>query len=88
MFRRKNSGLPTTGSLHGVDGSGKAVHMDAPLWRAWKNADGYIKGTYIFLVLSVMLMIFGYRQLRYRNCKRARLVSRRCFLYSVLTLDT
>jgi hypothetical protein len=67
MFRRKNSGLPTTGSLHGVDGSGKAVHMDAPLWRAWKNADGYIKGTYIFLVLSIMLMIFGYRQLRYHN---------------------
>jgi hypothetical protein len=85
MFRRKNSGLPTTGSLHGVDGSGKAVHMDAPLWRAWKNADGYIKGTYIFLVLSIMLMIFGYRQLRYHNCKRARLVSRRCFLYSLLT---
>lgn len=68
MFRRKKSGaLPMTGSQHGPDGSGRKIHMDAPLWRAWKNADGYIKGSYIFLVFSILLMIFGYRQLRYHN---------------------
>jgi hypothetical protein len=66
-FFRKDKGLPMQGSKHGLDGSGRAIHMDAPLWRAWKNSNGYIKGSYILLVVSFVLMFSGYRYIRHNN---------------------
>jgi hypothetical protein len=69
MFR-KDKGLPLAGSQHGPDGSGRGIHMDAPLWRAWKNANGYIKGSYIFLTISFALIFSGYRCIRHHNGKR------------------
>jgi hypothetical protein len=85
MFRRKNSGsLPTTsmpsptgsgtgGVLprrqSGADGSGKGIHMDAPIVKSWKQASTFTKYSYYILVFFIILMFTGYRYLRYWNGK-------------------
>lgn len=70
LFGRGDSGgLPmattTSRGYRGPDGSGKAVKMDAPIVRGWKNANRYTQYTYYFLVFSVVLLVWSYRCLRY-----------------------
>lgn len=82
MFRRKNNAsLPTTilpassgGSSpsflrrqSGADGSGKSIKMDAPIVKAWKQANSFTKYSYYFLAFFILLMFTGYRYLRYWN---------------------
>jgi len=72
LFGRSNSsGLPLAGTTsaqyHGPDGSGKAIHMDAPIVRNWKNSSKYTKGTYYCLLSSIFITFWGIRCLRYNH---------------------
>eukprot|EP00521_Asterionellopsis_glacialis_P014911 CAMPEP_0195305350 /NCGR_PEP_ID=MMETSP0707-20130614/36137_1 /TAXON_ID=33640 /ORGANISM="Asterionellopsis glacialis, Strain CCMP134" /LENGTH=355 /DNA_ID=CAMNT_0040369443 /DNA_START=128 /DNA_END=1195 /DNA_ORIENTATION=+ len=72
LFGRSNSsGLPLAGTTssryNGPDGSGKAIHMDAPIVRNWKNSSKYTKGTYYFLVFSIFITFWGIRSIRYNH---------------------
>ena len=73
MFQRKKNDLPTSMSLpggyggSGADGSGKAIKMDAPVVKAWKQSSGYTRWTYYILGFFVLLLFVGYRYLRYWN---------------------
>jgi hypothetical protein len=80
MFRnrRKQDTLPTSMNAapsifhyskngNAADGSGRAIHMEAPVARAWKKATMYTKGTYYSLGFCVFLMYFGYRWLRWSH---------------------
>ena len=55
------------GGSSGPDGSGKAIKMDAPVVKAWKQSSGYTRWTYYILGFFVLLLFVGYRYLRYWN---------------------
>mmetsp|Transcript_126780 Transcript_126780/g.189134 ORF Transcript_126780/g.189134 Transcript_126780/m.189134 type:complete len:318 (+) Transcript_126780:203-1156(+) len=82
MFNRKKGGsLPTTsipagdqggfglplGGNAGPDGSGRAIKMDAPVVKAWKQASSFTKYSYYILAFFFLLIFVGYRYLRYGN---------------------
>lgn len=76
MFQRKSaSSLPTTmsplniptGSDSYRDGSGKAIKMDAPVVKAWKQSSSFTKYSYYILAVCMLMVFFGYRYLRYWN---------------------
>lgn len=50
-----------------IDGSGRAIHMEAPLARAWKKASTYTRGTYYCLAFCFFMAYFGYRWLRWNH---------------------
>lgn len=68
MLRRRGGGdaLPMTMSQPSShsDGSGKSVKMDAPLVKAIRRADGFTKGTYIWLFVSIFLTWAGWSWIR------------------------
>jgi len=49
------------------DGSGKAIRMDAPIVKSWKQASSFTKYSYYVLLFFIILMFTGYRYLRYWN---------------------
>ena len=51
----------------GADGSGKAIHMEAPIAKAWKKASAYTKGSYYALFATLFMTYFGYRWLRWNH---------------------
>jgi hypothetical protein len=77
MFRRKSSAssLPTTmspmtlptGNEYNTDGSGKAIKMDAPVVKAWKQASSFTKYSYYILGVCIIVMFWGFQHLRYWN---------------------
>jgi len=70
MFQRRNNngGLPMATHSSGYpDGSGRAVKMDAPVIRAWKNASTFTKSTYYWFVGSLLLIFFSWRHISYHH---------------------
>ena len=76
MFQRKSSAsLPTTmspmtlptGNDYNKDGSGKAIKMDAPVVKAWKQASNSTKYSYYVLGLCIFMIFMGIRYLSYWN---------------------
>ena len=59
-------GLPL-GGKGGPDGSGKAIKMDAPVVKAWKQSSTFTKYSYYVLLFFVILIFIGYRYLRFWN---------------------
>ena len=53
--------LSSPSSGYQVDGSGRGVKMDAPIIRGWKQASGYTKGSYYWLLGSLVSMVWGVR---------------------------
>ena len=49
------------------DGSGRAIKMDAPLVKSWKQSSKFTKYSYYFLAFFIVLMFMGYKFLRYWN---------------------
>ena len=48
-----------------TDGSGRGVRMDAPIVKSWKSANGYTKGSYYWLLGSLVLMVWSYKHMMY-----------------------
>ena len=48
------------GGSSGPDGSGKAIKMDAPVVKAWKQSSGYTRWTYYILGFFVLLLFVGW----------------------------
>lgn len=65
-------GIPMGGN-RGPDGSGKAIKMDAPVVKAWKQASSFTKYSYYILGFFILLIFVGYRYLRYWNGKCYRI---------------
>ena len=64
-------GLPLGGGGgHPADGSGKAIKMDAPIVKSWKQASAFTKYSYYTLGFFIFLIFVGYRYLRYGSGKR------------------
>mmetsp|Transcript_32205 Transcript_32205/g.54417 ORF Transcript_32205/g.54417 Transcript_32205/m.54417 type:complete len:393 (-) Transcript_32205:73-1251(-) len=67
MLRRRGGGdsLPMSSqpSSYG-DGSGKSIKMEAPLVKAIRKADGFTKGTYIWLFVSLFFVWAGWSWIR------------------------
>ena len=59
--------LPTSSHRGGsmTDGSGRGVRMDAPIVKSWKSANGYTKGSYYWLLGSLVLMVWSYKHMMY-----------------------
>lgn len=51
----------------GPDGSGRAIKMDAPVVKAWKQSSTFTKYSYYILAVCVLMIFMGYRYLRYWN---------------------
>mmetsp|Transcript_18388 Transcript_18388/g.31588 ORF Transcript_18388/g.31588 Transcript_18388/m.31588 type:complete len:447 (-) Transcript_18388:245-1585(-) len=70
MLRKRGTGfggeLPTTFNAPSKvpDGSGKSIKMESPLAKAIRSADGFIKGTYIWLFVSVFFIWGGWTWIR------------------------
>lgn len=60
-------GLHLGKGKNGPDGSGKAIKMDAPVVKAWKQSSTFTKYSYYILLFFIMLIFIGYRYLRYWN---------------------
>jgi hypothetical protein len=63
-----NFGLPF-GRDSGPDGSGRAIKMDAPVVKAWKQSSSYTKNSYYAVAFCLLMVYGGYRSLRYWNGK-------------------
>ena len=48
-----------------IDGSGRGIKMDAPIVRNWKRSSKFTKGSYFWLVGSIVTMIWSYRYMMY-----------------------
>lgn len=57
--------LPSLSNGKRVDGSGRGVQMDAPIVRSWKNASGYTRGSYMWLLGSLACVFFSYKYIMY-----------------------
>ena len=67
MLRRRGGGesLPMSSqSSSYADGSGKSIKMEAPLVKAIRKADGFTKGTYIWLFVSLFFVWAGWSWIR------------------------
>ena len=70
MLRKRlgGGGLPTTTGLGASkkfeDGSGKSIKMEAPLAKAIRSADGFIKATYIWFFISIFFIWGGWTWMR------------------------
>jgi len=61
MRKRASSGLPTAFTQPLVaDGSVKSIKVEAPLAKAIRSADGFIKGTYLWLLISIIFIWGGW----------------------------
>lgn len=60
-------GLPFAGGGSSYDGSGRSIKMDAPVVKAWKKATGYTRGSYYFLGVTLFMVFYGFRSMRYWN---------------------
>lgn len=61
-------GLPFGGGSNAhLDGSGRSIKMDAPIVKAWKKAGSYTKISYYFLAVTLFMIFYGFRSLRYWN---------------------
>ena len=60
LLRKRSTNLPTTFAQSTVtDGSVKSIKLEAPLAKAIRSADGFIKGTYAWMFLSIFSIYFG-----------------------------
>lgn len=60
LLRKRSTNLPTNFAESAViDGSVKSIKIEAPLARAIRSADGYIKGTYAWLFVSIFFIYSG-----------------------------
>ena len=77
-------GLPSFGGGGGtLDGSGRSIKMQAPIVKAWKTASGYTRTSYYFLGVTLLMVFYGFRSLRYWNG-----TSNRCtFVHSLIAVD-
>merc|ERR1712151_189471 len=58
----KDFELPITSqSSNAVNGSGKSIHTDAPIIRTIKQASTCTKFSYIFLLFSIFMILYGWR---------------------------
>ena len=70
MLRKRGSGYGGELPLGGApdkkyeDGSGKSIKMESPLAKAIRSADGFIKGTYIWLFISLFFIWGGWSWMR------------------------
>ena len=53
--------------------------MDAPVVKAWKKASGYTKYTYYIIAVTLFMVIYGFRSLRYWNG-----TSNLCYFLSII----
>lgn len=61
-------GLPFAGGGgSSFDGSGRSIKMEAPVVKAWKKASGYTRGSYYFLGVTLFMVFYGFRSMRYWN---------------------
>lgn len=61
-------GLPfARGGGDSQDGSGRSIKMDAPVVKAWKRAAGYTRGSYYALGVTLFMVFYGFRSMRYWN---------------------
>lgn len=68
MLKRRNKGgldLPLASHSGEMDGSGKAMRIDAPAIRAVKQASGYTKGSYAWTFGSIFGIIWSIRHILY-----------------------
>ena len=65
IFKSNNDGLPSLSNGHRIDGSGRGVHMDAPIVKNWKNASGYTRWSYIWTFGSLATMVLSYKYMLY-----------------------
>mmetsp|Transcript_1926 Transcript_1926/g.4654 ORF Transcript_1926/g.4654 Transcript_1926/m.4654 type:complete len:388 (-) Transcript_1926:76-1239(-) len=66
LRRRVREDLPLGGARPSdeADGSGKSIKMEAPLAKAIRTADGFVKGSWIWLFVSVLLILGGWSIMR------------------------
>jgi len=66
MLRKRGGELPTTFNQPSkdTDGSGKSIKMEAPLAKAIRSADGFIKGTYLWFFISIFFIWGGWTWIR------------------------
>ena len=65
LRRRGGDSLPTSSQPSSyADGSGKSIKMEAPLVKAIRTADGFTKGTYIWLFISLFFVWTGWSWIR------------------------
>mmetsp|Transcript_19660 Transcript_19660/g.27999 ORF Transcript_19660/g.27999 Transcript_19660/m.27999 type:complete len:391 (+) Transcript_19660:263-1435(+) len=65
LRRRGGDSLPTSSHPSSyADGSGKSIKMEAPLVKAIRKADGFTKGTYIWLFISLFFVWAGWSWIR------------------------
>lgn len=57
--------MPSLSNGHRIDGSGRGVHMDAPIVKNWKNASGYTRWSYIWTFGSLAIMVLSYKYMLY-----------------------
>mmetsp|Transcript_2229 Transcript_2229/g.4706 ORF Transcript_2229/g.4706 Transcript_2229/m.4706 type:complete len:324 (-) Transcript_2229:563-1534(-) len=61
-------GLPFAGGGgSSFDGSGRSIKMEAPVVKAWKKASGYTRGSYYSLGVTLFMVFYGFRSMRYWN---------------------
>mmetsp|Transcript_17897 Transcript_17897/g.22567 ORF Transcript_17897/g.22567 Transcript_17897/m.22567 type:complete len:463 (-) Transcript_17897:96-1484(-) len=67
IFKSSNDDLlpSLSASSQRINGSGRGIHMDAPIVRGWKNSSGYTKGSYFWLAGSLAAMFLSYRFMMY-----------------------
>ncbi|KAL7497159.1 hypothetical protein ACHAWT_005322 [Skeletonema menzelii] len=65
LRRRGGDSLPMSSQPSSyADGSGKSIKMEAPLVKAIRKADGFTKGTYIWLFVSLFFVWAGWSWIR------------------------
>lgn len=65
MLRKRGGDLPTSFNQSSMnDGSGKSIKMEAPLAKAIRSADGFIKGSYVWFFVSILFIWGGWSWIR------------------------
>jgi len=70
MMRRRNDGLclPMTSQQSDTpDGSGLAIHTDAPIVRAARNSSGYTRGSYACVLVAIFLMRWAWLDIHFHD---------------------
>lgn len=66
MFRRKKTELPLSLSSS-IEGSGKSIHVDAPIMRSIKQTSTCTKSSYVIVLISLFMIIGGWRKIIYNR---------------------
>lgn len=61
LRRKKDLELPITSQSSSLNGSGKSIHTDAPIIRSIKQTSSCTKFSYILLLFSIFMILYGWR---------------------------